>query len=166
MNLSFYFSDMKFLTIVFLFISRFSFSQEIDCPVKNGVTYYNESYDFRTKRDCWNIYRGSYQNPSTNVHSENPISVISVSEGKVYSVIFTGDLLSVLVRKGDNEFYVYGYLSSINVKKGDEVKIGDKIGEINKKSEFSDDGDYILDFQYWQKTEPINVFDQLKCIKK
>ena len=70
-----------------------------------------------------------------------------------------------LVRKGD-EFYVYGYLSSINVKKGDEVKIGDKIGEINKKSEFSDYGDYVLDFQYWQKTEPIDVFNQLKCIKK
>ena len=40
---------MKFLTIIFLFLSVFYFSQEIDCPVENGVTYYNESYEFRTK---------------------------------------------------------------------------------------------------------------------
>ena len=157
---------MKFLTVVFLLVSVFCFSQKIDCPVENGVTYYSESYEFRTKRDCWNIYEGSNPSKSTNVHSEKPISVISISEGKVYSIIFTGNLLSILVRKRDNEFYVYSYLNSTNFKKGDEVKIGDEIGKINKKSEFSDYGDYILDFQYWQKTEPIDVFDQLKCIKK
>ena len=37
---------------------------------------------------------------------------------------------------------------------------------IVEKSEFSDYGDYVLDFQYWQKTEPIDVFDRLKCMKK
>ena len=157
---------MKFLTVVFLLVSVFCFSQKIDCPVENGVTYYNESYEFRTKRDCWNIYEGSNPSKSTNVHSEKPISVISISEGKVYSIIFTGNLLSILVRKRDNEFYVYSYLNSTNFKKGDEVKIGDEIGKINKKSEFSDYGVYILDFQYWQKTEPIDIFEKLKCIKK
>ena len=157
---------MKFLTITFLFLSVFCFSQEIDCPLKNGVIYYNESYEFRTKRDCWNIYKLDNPSKSTNVHSEKPISVISISEGKVYSIIFTGNLLSILVRKGDNEFYVYSDLNSTNFKKDDEIKIGDEIGIIDKKSEFSDDGDYVLDFQYWQKTEPIDVFDQLKCIKK
>lgn len=157
---------MKFLTVVFLLVSVFCFSQKIDCPVENGVTYYSESYEFRTKRDCWNIYEGSNPSKSTNVHSEKPISVISISEGKVYSIIFTGNLLSILVRKGNNEFYVYGNLTLVNFTKGDEVKIGDKIGEINIKDEFSDYGDYVLDFQYWQKTEPIDIFDQLKCIKK
>ena len=157
---------MKFLTIIFLFLSVFYFSQEIDCPVENGVTYYNESYEFRTKRDCWNIYRGSYQSPSTKIHSEKPISVISVSEGKIVAIICTGNLLTTLVRKRNNEFYVYGNLTLVNFTKGDEVKIGDKIGEIINKDEFSDYGDYVLDFQYWQKTEPIDVFDQLKCIKK
>ena len=157
---------MKFLTIVFLFISQFSFSQEIDCPVKNGVTYYNESYEFRTKRDCWNIYKLDNPSKSTNVHSEKPISVISISEGKVYSIIFTGNLLSILVRKGDNEFYVYSDLNSTNFKKDDEIKIGDEIGIIDKKSEFSDDGDYILNFSYWQGIEINDIFDRLKCIKK
>ena len=151
---------MKFLTVVFLLVSVFCFSQKIDCPVENGVTYYSESYEFRTKRDCWNIYEGSNPSKSTNVHSEKPISVISISEGKVYSIIFTGNLLSILVRKRDNEFYVYSYLNSTNFKKGDEI------GIIDKKSEFSDDGDYILNFQYWQKTEPIDIFEKLKCIKK
>jgi len=157
---------MKFIAIIFLLPSKFCFSQKIDCPVKNGVIYYNESYEFRTKRDCWNIYKLDNPSKSTNVHSEKPISVISISEGKVYSIIFTGNLLSILVRKGDNEFYVYSDLNSTNFKKDDEIKIGDEIGIIDKKSEFSDDGDYVLDFQYWQKTEPIDVFDQLKCIKK
>lgn len=156
---------MKLLTITFLFLSAFCFSQEIDCPVENGVIYYNESYEFRTKRDCWNIYRGSHQSPSTKIHSEKPISVISVTEGKISGIVITGNLLSVLVRKG-NEFYIYCNLTSTNLKKGDEVKIGDKIGVINQKYEFSDNGDYVLDFQYWQKTEPIDVFDTLKCIKK
>lgn len=156
---------MKFLTIIFLFLSVFYFSQEIDCPVENGVTYYNESYEFRTKRDCWNIYRGSYQSPSTKIHSEKPISVTSISEGKIAAIICTANLLTILVRRG-NEFYVYANLTSTNLKKGDEVKKGDKIGEIINKDEFSDYGDYVLDFQYWQKTEPIDVFDQLKCIKK
>lgn len=157
---------MKFIAITFLLLSTFYFSQKIDCPVENGVIYYNESYEFRTKRDCWNIYKLDNPSKSTNVHSEKPISVISISEGKVYSIIFTGNLLSILVRKRDNEFYVYSYLNSTNFKKGDEVKIGDEIGKINKKSEFSDYGDYILDFQYWQKTEPIDIFEKLKCIKK
>lgn len=156
---------MKFLTITFLFFSVFCFSQEIDCPVENGVIYYNESYEFRTKRDCCNVNRIYNPSKSTNVHSETSFFVKSVSDGKIASIIRTSNLSSVLVRKGD-EFYVYGYLSSINVKKGDEVKIGDKIGIIDKKSEFSDYGDYVLDFQYWQKTEPIDVFNQLKCIKK
>lgn len=152
---------MKFIAITFLLLSTFYFSQEIDCPVENGVTYYNESYDYKNK----------YIKPEINlccktqVYSEKPISVISVSEGKVSGVILTGIFFSVLVRKGD-VFFVYGYLTSVNFKKGDEVKIGDKIGEIINKDEFSDYGDYVLDFQYWQKTEPIDVFDRLKCIKK
>ena len=156
---------MKFVTIIFLLLSVFSFSQKIDCPVENGVTCYSESYEFRTKRDCWNIYRGSYQSPSTKIHSEKPISVTSISEGKIAAIICTANLLTILVRRG-NEFYVYANLTSTNLKKGDEVKKGDKIGEIINKDEFSDYGDYVLDFQYWQKTEPIDVFDQLKCIKK
>ena len=69
---------MKFTAITFLLLSKFCFSQEIDCPVENGVTYYSESYEFRTKRDCWNIYEGSNPSKSTNVHSEKPISVISI----------------------------------------------------------------------------------------
>lgn len=156
---------MKFLSIIFLFFSQFSFTQEIDCPVENGVIYYKESYEYRTKRDCWNIYKDSYISKSTNVHSDNPISVISVSDGKILDILRTAGILSVLVRKG-NEFYIYSDLTSTNLKKGDEVRIGDEIGEINNKSEFSDYGDYVLNFQYWQKTEPIDVFDRLKCMKQ
>lgn len=156
---------MKILTITFLFLSLFCFSQEIDCPVENGVIYYNESYEFRTKRDCWNIYEGSNPSKSTNVHSEKPISVISVTEGKISDVLHKEDIFTVLVRKGD-EFFVYVDLTSTSLKKNDELKIGNVIGTIDKKSEFSDNGDYVLDFQYWQKTEPIDVFDRLKCIKK
>lgn len=153
---------MKFIAIIFLLPSTFCFSQEIDCPVENGVTYYSESYDYKNK----------YIKPEINlccetkVYSEKPISVISISEGEIVGIILTANLLSVIVRKGNNEFYVYGYLTSVNFKKGDEVKIGDRIGEINKKDEFSDYGDYVLDFQYWQKKEPIDIFDRLKCVKK
>lgn len=161
MSLYFYFSDMKFSTIIFLFLSTFCFSQEIDCPVENGVIYYKEYSEYVTMKMC---YLGT-PSKSTNIHSETSFLVKSVSDGKIVSIIRTDNLSSVLVRKGD-EFYVYGYLSSINVKKGDEVKIGDKIGIIDKKNEFSGDGDYVLDFQYWQKTELIDVFDRLKCIKK
>ena len=158
---------MKFpLISFFLLLSQFSFSQEIDCPVENGVIYYNESYDFRTKRDCWNIYKGSNPSKSTDVHSEKPNSVISVTEGKIQKILTIDKLITVLVRRGDNEFYVYSNLNSSDLKKDDEIKIGDEIVMIDKKSEFSDYGDYVLDFQYWQKTEPIDVFDRLKCMKK
>ena len=152
---------MKFIAITFLLLSTFYFSQEIDCPMENGVTYYNESYDYKNK----------YIKPEINlccetkVYSEKPISVISVSEGKVSGVILTGNLLSILVRKGD-EFYVYADLTSTSLKKNDEVKIGDVIGTIDKKSEFSDRGKYILIFSYWQGIEINDVFDRLKCIKK
>lgn len=156
---------MKFIAITFLLLSTFYFSQEIDCPIENGVIYYNESYEYRTKRDCCNVYRIYNPSKSTNVHSEKPISVISVSEGKVSGVILTGNLLSILVRKGD-EFYVYADLTSTSLKKNDEVKIGDVIGTIDKKSEFSDRGKYILNFSYWQGIEINDVFDRLKCIKK
>lgn len=153
---------MKFLTIIFLFLSQFSFSQEIDCPVENGVIYFSESYDYIIKR-----IRKSLVNPSceTKIHSEKPISVNSVSEGTIANIIITNGLISILVKKGD-EFYVYSYLTSTNLKKGDEVKIGDIIGEINKKDEFSADEDYVLNFSYWQKTKSIDVFNRLKCVKK
>ncbi len=156
---------MKLLAIIFLFLSVFCFSQEIDCPVENGVIYYNESYEFRTKRDCCNVYRIYNPSKSTNVNSEKPISVISVTEGKISGIVITGNLLSVLVRKGD-EFFVYADLTSTSLKKNDEVKIGDVIGTIDKKSEFSDSGEYILNFSYWQGIEINDVFDRLKCIKK
>ena len=153
---------MKFIAITFLLLSKFCFSQEIDCPVENGVTYYSESYDYKNK----------YIKPEINlccktqVYSEKPISVISVSEGKIQKILTINNILTIIVRKENNEFYIYSNLNSTNLKKDDEIKKGDKIGEISKKDEFSDKGDYILDFQYWQKTEPIDVFDQLKCIKK
>lgn len=156
---------MKFLTVVFLFLSLFCFSQEIDCPVENGVIYYNESYEYRTKRDCCNVYRIYNPSKSTNVHSEKPISVISVTEGKISDVLHKEDIFTVLVRKGD-EFFVYADLTSTSLKKNDEVKIGDVIGTIDKKSEFSDRGKYILNFSYWQGIEINDVFDRLKCIKK
>ena len=103
---------MKFLTIVFIFISQFSFTQEIDCPVENGVIYYKEYSEYTTVKMC---YLGT-PSKSTNIHSETSFFVKSVSDGKIASIIRTSNLSSVLVRKGD-EFYVYGYLSSINVKK-------------------------------------------------
>lgn len=154
---------MKFpLISFFLLLSQFSFSQEIDCPVENGVIYYNESYDYENKYKIREINLCC----KTQVYSEKPISVISVSEGKISGILTINNSLIVLVRKGNSDFYVYSNLNSSNFKKGDEIKIGDEIGMIDKKSEFSDYGDYVLDFQYWQKTEPIDVFDRLKCMKK
>lgn len=154
---------MKFpLISFFLLLSQFSFSQEIDCPVENGVIYYNESNDYENKYKIREINLCC----KTQVYSEKPISVISVTEGKIQKILTIDKLITVLVRRGDNEFYVYSNLNSSNFKKGDEIKIGDEIGMIDKKSEFSDCGDYVLDFQYWQKTEPIDVFDRLKCMKK
>ena len=154
---------MKFpLISFFLLLSQFSFSQEIDCPVENGVIYYNESYDYENKYKIREINLCC----KTQVYSEKPISVISVSEGKISGILTINNSLIVLVRKGNSDFYVYSNLNSSNFKKGDEIKIGDEIGMIDKKSEFSDYGDYVLDFQYWQKTEPIDVFDRLKRMKK
>lgn len=153
---------MKFLTIFFLFFSQFSFSQEIDCPIENGMIYYNESYDYENKYKIREINLCC----KTQVYSEKPISVISVSEGKISGILTINNSLIVLVRKGNSDFYIYSNLNSSNFKKNDEIKKGDEIGIIDQKNEFSNYGDYVLDFQYWQKIEPIDVFDRLKCIKK
>ncbi len=153
---------MKFLTIIFLFFSQFSFSQEIDCPIENGRIYYNESYEFRIK----NMGK-PLGNPicETIVHSKTKSSVKSISNGIVSDVLDNNkNYISVLIRNND-EFYVYSNLSSISIKKEDEVKIGTLIGTISE-SPFSDHKiDYVLEIQLW-KSEFIDIFDRLKCIKK
>jgi hypothetical protein len=123
---------MKYMTITFLLLSKFCFSQEIDCPVENGVTYYSESYDYKNK----------YIKPEINlccetkVYSEKPISVISISEGKVSDVILTGNVLSILIRKGDNEFYVYSDLNLQTLKKEMKLKLAKKLEKLIRKVNF------------------------------
>jgi septal ring factor EnvC (AmiA/AmiB activator) len=92
---------------------------------------------------------------------------IQGTEGSQARVIFNGVVttvfqqgkgqIGVLVRHG-KYISVYCNLSEIAVKKGDELKTGDIIGNIHK----SDNGQRILHFQLHKETAKLNPMDWLR----
>ena len=92
---------------------------------------------------------------------------IQGAEGSQARVIFNGVVttvfqqgkgqIGVLVRHG-KYISVYCNLSEIAVKKGDELKTGDIIGNIHK----SDNGQRILHFQLHKETAKLNPMDWLR----
>jgi septal ring factor EnvC (AmiA/AmiB activator) len=92
------------------------------------------------------IHFGSYTIEGTRIKGDNPgitictpqsgVPIKSVFDGEVAGVFNSGDEMSVIIRHG-KYFTVYSNLSSVNVKKGEEVKTGESVGKLGADDEGS-----------------------------
>ena len=92
------------------------------------------------------VHFGSYTIEGTPLKGDNPgiticspqsgIPVKSVFDGEVVGIFSTGDEMNVIIRHG-KYFTTYSNLSSISVKKGDEVKTGQALGRLGADDEGS-----------------------------
>ncbi len=93
-----------------------------------------------------------HDNQGITIETPSGSTVKAVFNGIVQAVIFVGDVNAVMIRHG-KYFTTYSNLSSVNVSKGQEVKMGQVIGKVGDigQLEFvlSDDKDHNFDPERW-----------------
>ena len=100
-------------------------------PVLKGVEVDNQGIDIQTGQDE---------------------IVKSVFDGTVATVAFVPGMNSVVIIKHGDYYTLYARLKKVNVKKGQEVKIGDIVGEV-----FTDtDGISEIQFQVWKNNQKLD----------
>lgn len=96
-----------------------------------------------------------------NIKEENNGIKISVPAGTRAKAVFSGSVSSVLpnadgtktvIVKHGNYFTVYSNLAATNVSKGQQVAAGTLIGAVGQDF----DGSYMLDFQVWNGSTPVD----------
>ncbi len=115
-------------------------------PVKGFI-----SQQFGISKDP--VLKGvQHNNPGIDIQTEPNSQVACVSVGKVSSVsVIQGFNRAVIINHG-NYFSVYAKLSTVTVKKGQEVKAGDIIGTVHTGS----DGIAELHFEIWKSFTKLN----------
>lgn len=78
-------------------------------------------------------------------------SVKSIFEGEVVKIFFFQGLNSSIMVRHGNYISVYSNLTDVNVKVGDNIKTGQKLGSVSK----NEDG-LVLHFELWKETTPLN----------
>lgn len=99
--------------------------------VKIGKNYYDYKSDAATQEKSITYHDNTYmQNSGIDYVLEEPFDVVSVLNGTVISVT-SDDLLgkTVEVKHDNNYVSVYQSLSDVEVKKGDNLNIGQVIGK-------------------------------------
>lgn len=100
-------------------------------PVLKGVEVDNQGIDIQT--------------------NQNEI-VKTVFDGTVATVAFVPGMNSVVIVKHGDYFTLYARLKKVNVKKGQQLKIGDIVGEV-----FTDpDGISEIQFQVWKNNQKLD----------
>jgi len=100
-------------------------------PVLKNITIENQGIDIQTRKNE---------------------SVKSVFNGKVATVAFVPGMNSVVIVQHGDYYTLYAKLKSVDVKKGQEIKSRDKIGEV-----FTDkDGISEIQFQVWKNNVKLN----------
>jgi septal ring factor EnvC (AmiA/AmiB activator) len=82
-----------------------------------------------------NKYEGlavNYDNPGITIEADAGNAVKAVFDGVIVSVISIGPVEGVIIRHG-KYFTTYSNLSSVSVKKGQEVKTGQALGKLDEK---------------------------------
>lgn len=113
----------KKLTICLMLISFFGYSQIYDCPLDNGkiiISLKKENYGVNEL--------------GTTIISTTSGRVISFVPGKVFNILKdeSSDSYIVIINNGRN-YISFNGLKTVNIKKDDIIKVGDKIGRIKIK---------------------------------
>ncbi len=127
-------------------VSGFS-RKSLPWPVNNG--YISERYGRHKHQDFKNV---TTQNNGINILCEENTSATAVHTGIVSAIIeVPGMQTTVLVKHG--EYYsVYGNLSSVEVERGQTVKLNDIIGVVGSNG----NGITELHFEIWKGTTKLN----------
>ena len=140
---------IKLSIIIFLFLNCWALSQ-YRCPMNLGtIILFKAKPDFRP-----------YGNPDETmdrIQSKNN-QVISVSSGKVVKIIQSDSDYSIIVKIGNDDFFVYSNLSNTFFKVNDKVEKDQLLGSANYDEFYTS---YVIDFQFWKKGESFKV--DLKC---
>lgn len=116
-------------------------------PVGNG--YISERFGKHPHPELKNI---TTENNGVNIAVTRGTKARAVFNGTVTAIVeVPGMKLTVLVKHG-TYFTVYSNLSVVNVKRGDEIHIGDTLGEVNT----NESGLTELHFEVWKGSEKQN----------
>lgn len=139
---------IRFLFLMVLF-TNFLFSQ-LPCPLKTGEI-------IPSMLRCL----GSGDDKSLNRIKSDNNQVFSLSEGKVVNILLHSDnSKTLLVRTVDDYFYTYSNLDKVFFKPQDKIE---KDALLGLALFDEDEKKYLVEFQYWKKTERLKV--ELNCKK-
>ncbi|MBO6184624.1 MAG: peptidoglycan DD-metalloendopeptidase family protein [Chryseobacterium sp.] len=138
---------VKYLFITVLFFNCLLFSQ-LPCPLVFGTIT-------TPKRSFFNVPDETLY----TIKSENQ-KVVCLSEGIVSNILYHSDNTKTLIIRNNDDFYVYSNLDVILFKSKDKIEKNQLIGYAIRDK---DDEKYVLQFQFWKKTESIKA--DLNCAK-
>ena len=145
---------IRFLITVFLSVNCFMFSQ-LPCPLQSGIKKISIPPES-------GLFRGCIPDRTKNRISSESNKVISLSDGKVSSILVHRDnTKSLLIRSDNDHFFIYSNLDKIFFNTKDKVEKDQILG--TALPDVENEANFLLDFEFWIKTEPIEVV--LNCKK-
>src|SRR5438552_11783044 len=117
------------LRIIFLLAGVFAFQITFGQNIIDSVKIYN----FPLKEGIIYMHQNFFSCEPVGISICSPLdSVFHFENGIVVAVFDMGDSKAAVVKNGKNEYFTYGNLKTVLVKKGNFIKRGDCIGIILK----------------------------------
>lgn len=136
----------RFLIIVMISYCIFSHAQ---CPLANGLILTPKQISLTA---CFDETIYKIQSKSDKV--------LSISDGVVSKILNQHIGYTVIVRRKNDDFFIYLNLDRVFFKVNDTIRKDQMIALASQKE---NDKDYLLEFQFWKKTQPFKV--DLNCTK-
>lgn len=94
-----------------------------------------------------------YDNPGITIETSAGNSVKTVFDGEVTAIINVGGVQGVIIKHG-KYFTTYSNLESVNVTKGQQVKMGQTIGKVSEKEDGRGDLEFLISNDKYQNYDP------------
>lgn len=106
------------------------------------------------------VYKGYKKsvNNGIDIKSNGDGEVVSVSDGIIKDIKMNGNKGYFVTINMDNIDFIYGYLSSVNLSKGDSIESGEVIGSLGTNK----DGSKYLRIEVWIDGIPVNPLDYIE----
>ena len=96
--------------------------------------------------------RSTFNNGVDIIPYKGENNVVAIKDGKIIKIENKNALGYYVAIEHEDVRAVYGHLYKVYVKKGEEIKQGEKIGILNNGK----DGNRYLHFEVWENGKPIN----------
>lgn len=106
------------------------------------------------------VYKGYKKsvNNGIDIKSNGDEEAVSVSDGTIKDISMNGNKGYFVTINMDNIDFIYGYLSSVNLSKGDSIQSGEVIGSLG----INKDGGKYLRLEVWIDGMPVNPLDYIE----